>query len=247
MKNEMLRFTNEVALITGGGTGIGRAVAIALVAEGARVVVTGRREEPLKQLAAEFPDAVRYVTADVAEKGGPAKAVRFVVEQFGRLDILVNNAGVGELEPLLESSDEDIAQMFAVNVHGVLITTREAIPHLAKQGGAVVNISSIVAQASMPFGAPYAGGKAAVERISTTLAVELGPQNIRVNAVAPGLTKTDMNADLHEEMVNEMIARTPLGRLGKPEDIAKAVVFLASDDASWITGQVLQSSGGLML
>ena len=243
----MSRFTNKVALVTGGGTGIGRAIAKALVAEGARVVVTGRREVPLKQLAAEFPDAVRYITTDVTEKGAPARAVSFVIEQFERLDILVNNAGVGILAPLVELDDEAIQQIFAVNVEGVLITTREAIPSLAKNGGAVVNISSTLAQVSMPGAAAYAGSKAAIERITSALAVELGPQGIRVNAVAPGVTKTDMSDAVPQQMIEGMVAQTPLGRIGQPEDIARAVAFLASDDASWVTGQLLQSSGGLML
>ena len=243
----MSRFTNKVALITGGGTGIGRAVAKALVAEGARVVVTGRREKPLAQLAAEFPDAVRYITTDVTEKGAPANAVRFVIEQFERLDILVNNAGMGALAPLVELGDDAIQQTFAVNVESVLIATREATAALAKNRGAVVNISSTLAQVSMPGTAAYAGSKAAMERITSALAVELGPQGIRVNCVAPGVTKTDMSDAVPEEMIAGMVAQTPLGRIGEPEDIARAVAFLASDDASWITGQVLQSSGGLML
>ncbi|MBW2629962.1 MAG: SDR family NAD(P)-dependent oxidoreductase, partial [Deltaproteobacteria bacterium] len=133
----MSRFANKVALVTGGGTGIGRAVAEALVAEGAKVVVTGRREEPLKQLAGEHPDAVRYTTTDVTEKGAPADAVRFVVEQFDRLDVLVNNAGVGTLAPLVELDDDALEQTLGVNVRGVLITIREAIPHLSKSSGAV--------------------------------------------------------------------------------------------------------------
>jgi NAD(P)-dependent dehydrogenase (short-subunit alcohol dehydrogenase family) len=243
----MTRFSNKVALITGGGTGIGRAVATALATEGAKVVVTGRREEPLADLATEFPGAVRYITTDVTEEGAPAAAVRFVIEQFGRLDILVNNAGVGALGPLVETGDDVIQQTFAVNVEGMLITTREAIPSLSENGGAVVNISSTIAQTSMPGTAAYAGSKAALERITSALAVELGPQGIRVNSVAPGLTKTDMSAAAPQEMADAMVAQTPLGRIGEPEDIARAVAFLASDDASWITGQVLQSSGGLML
>ena len=243
----MSRFTNKVALITGGGTGIGRAVAKALVAEGGRVVVTGRRQEPLEQLASEFPDAIRYTRMDVTEKGAPANAVRFAIEQFGQLDILVNNAGMGELGPLVDLGDDAIQRTFAVNVEGMLITTREAIPSLSQNGGVVVNISSTIAQASMPGTAVYAGSKAAMERITSSLAVEFGPQGIRVNSVAPGVTNTDIIAIAPREMIDGMVAQTPLGRIGEPEDIARAVVFLASDDASWITGQVLQSSGGLML
>ncbi len=243
----MPRFSNKVALVTGGGTGIGRAIAKALVAEGCKVVVTGRREEPLKLLAAEHPDAVRYVTTDVTAKGAPAAAVAFVVEQFGGLNVLVNCAGAGALAPLLTLDDDTLEQMLAVNTKGVLITIREAIPHLAKSGGCVVNISSTLAQANMPGAAAYSGSKAAVERITSSLAVELGPQGIRLNSVAPGLTKSDMSDGVPQEAIDGMIAQTPLGRIGQPEDIAKAVVFLASDDASWITGQVLQSSGGLMV
>lgn len=243
----MSRFANKVALVTGGGTGIGRAVAKALVAEGAKVVVTGRREAPLRSLAEEHPDSVRYISTDVTEKGAPAAAVRFTLEQFDRLDVLVNNAGVGTLGPLVELDDDAIQQTYGVNVQGLLIATREAIPHLSKNGGAIVNISSTLAQGSVPGAAAYSGTKAAVERITAALAVELGPANIRVNAVAPGITKTDMSDGVPQEMIDGMIAQTPLGRIGLPEDIAKAVAFLASDDASWITGQSLQSSGGLML
>ncbi len=246
----MSRFTNKVALVTGGGTGIGRAVAQALVAEGAKVVVAGRREEPLKQLANEHPESVRYVITDITEKGAPANAIRFAIEQFERLDVLVNNAGVAVLAPLVELDDDTIQLTYGVNVQGALSLTREAVPHLAKVGGSVVNITSTLAQASQPGAAAYSGSKAALERITSSLAVELGPAGIRVNSVAPGVTQTkaDMNeAGVPLEIIEAMIAQTPLGRIGQPEDIAKAVVFLASEDASWITGQSLQSSGGLML
>ena len=244
----MSRFTNKTALVTGGGTGIGRAIAKALVAEGAKVVVAGRREQPLKTLAAEHPDAIRYTTLDVTESGSSARAVAFAVETFGGLDVLVNNAGtLGAMGPLAAASDEALRQTFAVNVEGVLITTREALPALSASGGAIVNISSTAARQSMPGTAPYTSSKAAIERITPALAVELGPQGIRVNAVAPGTTQTPMTDALPTEMTQAMVAQTPLGRIGQPEDIAKAVLFLASDDASWITGQVLQSSGGLML
>jgi 3-oxoacyl-[acyl-carrier protein] reductase len=154
---------------------------------------------------------------------------------------------MGTLAPLVELDDDALEQTLSVNVRGVLITTREAIPYLSKSGGAVVNISSTLAQASVPGASAYSGTKAAVERITSALAAELGPQGIRLNSVAPGVTETDMSAGIPQEILDGMIAQTPLGRLGRPEDIAKAVVFLASDDASWITGQVLQSSGGLML
>lgn len=243
----MARFEGKVALVTGGGTGIGRAVTEALVAEGAKVVVTGRREAPLEALAKAHPDQVRYTTADVAGPDGPKAAVAFTVETFGRLDVLVNNAGVLAMGPVVETDDDALERLLSINVGGVVRVSREAIPHLAAHKGAIVNISSTVAQAAVPGAAAYSATKAAVERLGAALAVEVGPLGVRVNSVAPGLTETDMSSGAPSEMIQAMVSQTPLGRVGRPEDIAKAVVFLASEDASWITGQALQSSGGLML
>ena len=244
----MSRFTNRVALITGGGTGIGRASAELIAAEGGQVVVVGRREEPLAALAKEYPDNIHYTTADLAAADGAKRAVEYTLQKFDRLDILINNAGVGILGPLAELDDKSLDLLYSVNVTGLLRITREALPALTKNHGAVVNISSTVAQAAFPGSAAYAGTKAAVERITASLATELGGTGVRVNAVAPGVTETDMAKDaLNDEMKAMMISQTPLGRIGQPGDIAKAVAFLASDDASWITGQILQSSGGFML
>lgn len=243
----MTRFKDKVALITGGGTGIGRATAKAIVAEGGKAVITGRREQPLKALADEHPDSIRYVSADVSSADGPAKAVAFTVEQFGQIDILINNAGVAHMGPLLHTDDRAIDRAFDINVKGVLRLSREAAPHLQTTRGNVVTISSIVGDAAIPNAAAYAGSKAAVQQITRVLAAEFGPTGVRFNAVAPGYTVTDMSAGLSDEVQQAMIAQTPMGRAGTPEDIAKAIVFLASDDASWITGQTLQSSGGLLL
>ena len=241
----MSRFQNKVALITGGGTGIGRAAALAFIAAGGSVVVTGRREAPLKALAQEHPDAVRYLVGDITAPGQARRIVDYTVEQFGRLDTLVNNAGVAILKPLVEFTDDELDLLFAVNTKALLSLTREAIGALQKTKGAVVNISSTVSRGSVAGAAAYAGTKAAVDRITSSLAVELGPLGIRVNAVAPGFTKTDMSASVPDEMTQGMIQQTPLGRIGDPADIARAVLFLAEDP--WVTGQSLQSSGGLML
>ena len=149
------------------------------------------------------------------------------MSRFANKVALVNGGGTGigraVAEALVELDDDALEQTLGVNVRGVLITTREAIPYLSKSGGAVVNISSTLAQASMPGAAAYSGAKAAVERLTSALAVELGPHGIRLNSVAPGLTETDMSAGIPQEMLDGMIAQTPLGRLGRPEDIAKAV------------------------
>ncbi|MCG8425654.1 MAG: SDR family oxidoreductase [Proteobacteria bacterium] len=238
----MTRFTNKVALITGGGTGIGRAVARALVAEGARVVVTGRREEPLRSLSLEHPESVKYIRADVVVAEEVARAVDFTVGELGRLDVLINNAGVGIFKPLSDTSESDLIQLTEVNFNGVIHAIRAALPHLIENRGSIVNISSTLASSSSPGTSVYSATKAAVERLTRSLAVELGPSGVRVNAVAPGTTETEM---LDEQVKHTFIAQTPLGRLGKPDDIARPVAFLASDDAAWITGQVLASSGGL--
>lgn len=243
----MSRFTDKVALVTGGGTGIGKASALAIVAEGGKAVVVGRREEPLAALAKEHPDHVRYIALDVTSDDGPKRAVDYAVEQFGRLDVLVNNAGVAVLGPIAELGDKGIDALYDINVKAVLRLTREALPALVKTGGSVVNISSTLATGTAPYTVAYSGTKAALDHITRGLAAELGPAGVRVNAVAPGLTATDMGNGVDEGMRAAMVAQTPLGRIGTPEDIAKAVAFLASDDASWITGQSVQSSGGLML
>lgn len=243
----MNRFENKIGLVTGGGTGIGRAVAEAIVSEGGNVVVASRRAEPLRSLAAEHPDRIRYITADVARASDCKNAVAFAIEHFARLDVLVNNAAAFSMKPLSEMDSSEIAAMTEANINGVLYMIREALPHLIETSGSIVNVTSVMADASLPGTAVYSGTKAAQQQITRSLAVELGPQGVRVNAVAPGFTETDMIAGLPQEIRAASISGTPLGRIGKPEDIAKAVLFLASEDASWITGQVLQSSGGNML
>lgn len=239
---------NTVVLITGGGTGIGRGIALAFREAGAEVVVVGRREEPLKSLAAE-DEGIAYTTADVTDSAQVRAAVEFTVERFGRLDVLVNNAGVFAGKALVETSDAEIAQVLAVNVGGVLATTREALPELTKTRGSIVNLSSVVATGVSAGMAVYSASKAAVEHLTRVLAVEVGPTGVRVNAVAPGLTRSEMAAPLIEDegTYAALVGQTPLGRLGEPDDVAQAVVFLASDRARWVTGQILAASGGLML
>src|SRR5262249_39201213 len=246
-KKEM-RFTNKVALITGGGTGIGRATAEAIIAQAGKVVIIGRREEPLAQLQAQYPNAIRYTIADITSPDGPTKAFIFAIEQFGQLNVLVNNAGSGLLKPLDDPSDEDIDRVFDTNIKGAIRMIRDALPHLIESRGAIVNVSSTLADYSVARTAIYSASKAAMQRLTKTLAVELGPMGVRINAVSPGITKTGMeDNDDGTFAFDEMIAQTPLRRLGEPEDIARAITFLASDEARWITGQIVQSSGGFML
>lgn len=244
----MGRFENKVALVTGGGTGIGKAIAEAFAADGGKVVVTGRREAPLKALSESNPDSIRYFQMDVSKTAEVKAAVDSTVKTFGGLDTLVNNAGAYTMKPLVEMSDKEIDLMLDINLKGTLVATREAIEELAKRGGSVVNTSSIGGQAVLVGSSVYSSAKAGVNHATRLLAAELGPRGIRVNAVAPGPVETDMTAEiLKSPMVDHLIAQTPLGRIGKPQDIARAVVFLASDDASWITGQIVQSGGGWFL
>lgn len=242
------RLTGKVALITGGGTGIGRATAEAFVAEGAKVVVVGRREAVLRDLTEKHDGAMKYLVADVTRKGASQTVVSFVIEAFGQLDILVNNAGTAVLKPLNMLTDDEIEDMFATNIRGLLSLSRDAIGALEKTKGSIINISSVAAQTALPGMSAYAATKSGVDRLSKVLAAELGPLGIRVNVVSPGLTQTDMLSAMPDEAVAQMVNEaTALRRVGEPADIARSIVWLASEHAGWITGQIVQSSGGLML
>lgn len=244
----MENFENKVALVTGGGTGIGKATAAAFIADGAKVVITGRRQAVLETAVQELGPQAHFIAADVCEAGEPARIVEETIAKLGRLDVLVNNAGTGTMGPLSETSDDDIESTYRINVFAPLALVREAIPHLADSKGSIVNISSVTARGTLPGVVAYASSKAAGEHAVRLLAAELGPMGIRVNAVAPGFTDTEALAYVksNEEMMGMIIAQTPMGRLGKPEDIANAVLMLADDRAGWVTGQSVQAGGGYM-
>jgi 3-oxoacyl-[acyl-carrier protein] reductase len=248
----MTTLTGKTAIVTGASKGIGAAIAKGLAAAGAQVVVN---------FASDKAGADRVV-ARIQAAGGKAMAIKGSVSNsedvvrlfaetasaFGSPSILVNNAGVFAFRPLSEVTPEDFQRQFDTNVLGTLLTSREALKHFPAAGGSIVNISSIASFSAMPNSSVYAATKAAVDQVTRSLAKELGARNIRVNAVAPGHTETEglEGAGLkNREVENNVIAGTPLGRLGAPEDIVPAVVFLASDAAAWITGERIASSGGL--
>jgi NAD(P)-dependent dehydrogenase (short-subunit alcohol dehydrogenase family) len=240
---------NKVVLITGGGTGIGKAAASAFIEEGATVVITGRRQSVLEETVQKLGPQAYPIAGDVGKQGEAARIVAEVIRKFGRLDILVNNAGTGTMGPLAATSDEDIENTYRINVFAPLAFTREATAHLAESKGAVINISSVSSRGMMPGVVAYASSKAAVDHATRLLAAELGPMGIRVNAVAPGFTNTDITAGLQEDaqMMGMIVGQTPMGRLGEPEDIANAVLLLSGSRAGWITGQTVQAGGGYLL
>jgi 3-oxoacyl-[acyl-carrier protein] reductase len=239
---------NKVAVVTGGSRGIGAAIAKRLGADGATVIVN----------YATSADAANRIVTEINEAGGKAEAIQAdisvptevaafiakVANKHNRIDILVNNAGTAEFQPLENLSEAHIDKQFDLNVKGLLLTTQAAVAHFPATGGNVVNISSTVGTKPMPYASTYSATKAAVDAVTKSLARELGPRHIRVNSVSPGPVETDMFNSVDEATKAQFLTRLPLGRFGQPEDIANAVSFIASEEASWITGQLFGVDAG---
>jgi 3-oxoacyl-[acyl-carrier protein] reductase len=245
------KLAGKVALVTGASKGIGAAIASSLAAEGASVVVNySSSKEGAEKVVAEITRSGGKAVAVQANCSRPAEIQRLFAEgkkAFGRLDILINNAGVYEFVPLEKITPEQYHKMFDLNVLGLLLASQEAVKHFGAGGGSIVNVSSVVSTSALPQSSIYSATKAAVDSITRTLATELGPKKIRVNAVNPGMIETEGThvAGITESDFRKQVeAQTPLGRIGQPQDVAPVAVFLASDDAAWITGQTLRVSGG---
>ena len=240
--------TNKVAIITGGTRGIGYAIAKKFLDNNAKVVILGSKEETvtkaLNQLKEEnnLYDVVGYYP-NLTDETSVKEMFDKVVEQYGKVDILVNNAGVSSRTPLKEHTLEEFDKVCDINIKSAFVCSKVAVDYLTKTKGVILNTSSMVSKYGQPSGVMYPSSKFAINGMTLSLARELAPLGIRVNAVAPGVTKTDMVASLPEEMIKPLIATIPLGRIGEPEDIANAFLFLASDMASYITGQVLGVDG----
>ena len=246
----MFQLDNRVAVVTGGFRGIGQAIGIALGRAGAHVVAADVLDESVG----------REAVARIEQAGGKAEVVRCDVtrseavdqvfadlhKRLGRIDILVNNAGIARDQLLMRVSDEDIQKTFAVNVAGAIHCARAAIrPMMRGKHGRIINLASVVAELGNPGQTVYGASKAALIGLTKTLAREYASRGVTVNAVAPGYIDTDMTRNLPEEAKKFMLGQVPLGRVGSPEDVAAAVLFLSSDEASYITGQVLRVNGGM--
>lgn len=244
-----MRLKNKVAIITGGSRGIGFATAGAFLREGATVVLTASSQasaaRAVSLLKETYPDAtVAGISPDLSSLKSVQDAFATVIAQYGCVDILVNNAGVSESTPFTEYTEETYDKVMDLNVKGVFNATRAASECMIRRGsGVILSTSSMVSISGQPSGFAYPASKFAVNGLTISLARELGPKGIRVNAVAPGITETDMMKAVPKEVIEPMIQRIPLRRLGQPEDIANAFVFLASDEASYITGVILSVDG----
>ncbi|MCS6800797.1 MAG: beta-ketoacyl-ACP reductase [Chloroflexota bacterium] len=243
-----MRLQDKVALITGAGQGIGRATAERFAREGATVVVADINYAKAEQVAAALGSSAFALPLDVGEAASVESCVAAVIERCRRIDILINNAGITRDARAIKMTEDQFDAVVKVNLKGVWLCCRAVAPHMIAQGsGAIINASSIVASAGNFGQANYAATKAGVIAMTKTLARELGPSGIRVNAVAPGLVATDMVATIPEKVVDAFRERTPLRRLGRPEEIAAVYAFLASDDASFINGAVIPVDGGLTI
>lgn len=244
-----MRLKDKVAIVTGGSRGIGRATVEAFLREGAKVVLTATRKETadkaVSQLKEAFPDAVvEGIYPNLSVFAEVAEAFRGVKERYGKIDILVNNAGTSDSTPFSAYTAETFDKVIDLNVKGVFNCTKAAADIMTEAGcGVILSTSSMVSVYGQPSGVAYPTSKFAVNGLTLSLARELGPKGIRVNAVAPGITETDMMKAVPKHVIDPLIAQIPLRRLGQPEDIANAFTFLASDEASYITGVVLRVDG----
>ena len=239
----------KVAVVTGGTRGIGYAIVRKFLENGAACVLCGSREETaekaLASLKEEFKDAkIKAIWPNLADYDDVKKNFDEVIAEFGKIDILVNNAGISAREPITAYKVEDFENIMKLNVNAVFNCTKAVVDNMKENGGGnIINTSSMVSIYGQPSGCGYPASKFAVNGLTKSLARELGAFNIRVNAVAPGVTRTDMVAALPEEMVKRLVMTIPLGRAGEPEEVANCFLFLASDMSSYVTGEILSVDG----
>jgi 3-oxoacyl-[acyl-carrier protein] reductase len=247
----MSNLAGKVAVVTGASKGIGAAIARALAAEGAAVVVNyASSEAGANAVVADIIKAGGKALAaggDVSKPAGAQGIIDAAVKKFGRLDILVNNSGVYQFDAIEQVTEDNFHRMFNINVLGTLLSTQAALKHM-NAGASIINIGSVVSALTPPSSAVYAATKASIDAITGVLSKELGPRKIRVNSINPGVVETEGTRSagiIGSDFEKGAVAQTPLGRTGKPADIAAVAVFLASDGAGWVTGEIINASGGL--
>jgi len=240
--------TMRTALVTGASRGIGRACALALASAGHRVVLAARSAEKLAEVAEEIGTESYILEMDLANRDSITECIARAAKDFGRIDVLVNNAGIAKDGLAVRMKQADWEAVLSTNLSGAFYAIQQVLQGMMRERwGRIVNISSVVGEMGNPGQANYVASKAGLIGLTKSLAQEVGSRNITVNAVAPGFIGTDMTSELSEELKQKMIDNTPLRRMGAPEDIAAAVKFLASDDAAFITGHVLDVNGGIYM
>ena len=243
-----MRFQDRVALVTGAGRGIGHAIAVRLAREGARVACVSRTEANAQKTAQEIGDAAKAYAVDVADHGAVQKAAEQILADFERVDILVNNAGVTRDTLAMRMSEEDWDVVLNTNLKGAFNFTQALLRSMVKQrSGRIINISSVVGIVGNAGQANYVASKAGLIGFTKSIAREVASRGITANAIAPGLIETDMTTVLSDDIRKKILSNIPLGALGQPDDIASAVAFLASDEARYVTGQVLCVDGGMVM
>jgi meso-butanediol dehydrogenase/(S,S)-butanediol dehydrogenase/diacetyl reductase len=247
------RLKDKIAIVTGAGSGIGRAIALAMMREGAHVVLVGRRKDRVEAVASEAEGSAISVAADVSKRDEIEHVLQETVKAFGGINVLVNNAGILHAGTAEQITEVQWDETFNINVRGLWLLSRAALPYLRKAGGgSIINVASVLGINGVRNRAAYAASKGAVVLLTKCMAIDHGHENIRVNAICPSFVETDLTAEVlskaadPDAMRRERIGVHPIGRLGKPEDMAGLAIYLASDESSWVTGTAFPVDGGYL-